>query len=522
MLSCLQKASRRRSFDYFKVICIVRLQHAQVQSKETAVKDFSEIPQPKSLPILGTFLDYTKFRGFNVANLSNLFKARFDELGPIYKETIIPGLSEPTVHCFSPQDNEKLFRLESRLANRDPIEFLKVVRERIGVPSGLVNIQGEEWYQLRRIVNEHFLTNSSVWSYSKDIHEVSEDFVDYISRSLDSNNEVPNFALALNKWALEGAGVFSLDTRFGNLYYLNVEEHLQEIVDNSNLMFQLMAELTVAPPFWKYFETKQIRVSFLKALKQCQAAQVAAIKKQRDILLKRIKEKDPEKLTKLEKLMTKKDLPQGEVDILVSDMLGGGVDTTSNAAAFMLYIMAVNPDKQEILREEIKTALQSGKVDGKSLQRMKYLHACALEAQRMFPLTPGTSRRLPVDVVLSGYNVPAGTRLLLLSNVAHHKNPEYFDQPESFLPERWLERKHKSKQEWSNFMSTRSGFAMIGSFGMGARACPGRKFAMQEVHYLLISLLSRYKVEYHHKPIKPHFRLVTVPSEEPQFTFIPL
>uniref|UniRef100_F6QLX8 Cytochrome P450 10-like n=1 Tax=Ciona intestinalis TaxID=7719 RepID=F6QLX8_CIOIN len=466
----------------------------------TAVKDFSEIPQPKSLPILGTFLDYTKFRGFNVANLSNLFKARFDELGPIYKNK--PGLSEPTVHCFSPQDNEKLFRLESRLANRDPIEFLKVVRERIGVPSGLVNIQGEEWYQLRRIVNEHFLTNSSVWSYSKDIHEVSEDFVDYISRSLDSNNEVPNFALALNKWALEGAGVFSLDTRFG-MFTGEVEEHLQEIVDNSNLMFQLMAELTVAPPFWKYFETKQ-------ALKQCQAAQVAAIKKQRDILLKRIKEKDPEKLTKLEKLMTKKDLPQGEVDILVSDMLGGGVDTTSNAAAFMLYIMAVNPDKQEILREEIKTALQSGKVDGKSLQRMKYLHACALEAQRMFPLTPGTSRRLPVDVVLSGYNVPAGTRLLLLSNVAHHKNPEYFDQPESFLPERWLERKHKSK------------FAMIGSFGMGARACPGRKFAMQEVHYLLISLLSRYKVEYHHKPIKPHFRLVTVPSEEPQFTFIPL
>ncbi|XP_078486707.1 cytochrome P450 10-like [Ciona intestinalis] len=504
MLRCLHIASRRRCVDYCKVVFNVRLQHAQVQSKETAVKDFSEIPQPKSLPILGTFLDYTKFRGFDVANLNNLFKSRFDELGPIYKETIIPGLSEPTVHCFSPQDNEKLFRLESRLANRDPIEFLKVVRERIGVPSGLVNIQGEEWYQLRKIVNEHFLTNSSVWSYSKDIHEVSEDFVDYISRSLDANNEVPNFALALNKWALEGTGVFCLDTRFG-MFTGEVDEHLQEIVDNSNRLFQLMAELTVAPPFWKYFETKQI-----KALKKCQVAQVVAIKKQREIILKRIKEKDPEKLTKLEKLMTKKDLPQGEVDILVSDMLGGGVDTTSNAAAFMLYIMAVNPDKQEILREEIKTALQSGKVDGKSLQRMKYLHACALEAQRMFPLTAGTSRRLPVDVVLSGYNVPAGTRLLLISNVAHHKNPEYFDQPESFLPERWLERKQKSK------------FAMIGSFGMGARACPGRKFAMQEVHYLLISLLSRYKVEYHHKPIKPHFRLVTIPSEEPQFTFIPL
>ena len=46
-------------------------------------------------------------------------------------------------------------------------------------------------------------------------------------------------------------------------------------------------------------------------------------------------------------------------DTILPDILSAGVDTTSNAAAFALYCIATNPDKQEILREEINKTMNS-------------------------------------------------------------------------------------------------------------------------------------------------------------------
>ena len=39
---------------------------------------------------------------------------------------------------------------------------------------------------------------------------------------------------------------------------------------------------------------------------------------------------------------------------------------------------------------------------------MRYLHAVHMETERMFPRTIGVFRRLPEDVVFSGYRVPKG------------------------------------------------------------------------------------------------------------------
>uniref|UniRef100_H2XQG6 Cytochrome P450 n=2 Tax=Ciona intestinalis TaxID=7719 RepID=H2XQG6_CIOIN len=93
--------------------------------------------------------------------------------------------------------------------------------------------------------------------------------------------------------------------------------------------------------------------------------------------------------------------------VLIIDLLSGGVDTTSNSAVFVLYLLSINPDKQEILRKEILEALKIGKTDGKDLMRMSYLHACMLESQRLLPFSIGTNRRYSKDIVLSGYKIPA-------------------------------------------------------------------------------------------------------------------
>jgi len=105
-----------------------------------------------------------------------------------------------------------------------------------------------------------------------------------------------------------------------------------------------------------------------------------------------------------------------------------------------------------------------------------------------------------------------GTVIINTSNIMNNLDPKYFDNPEIFEPERWLNQKRRSKAK----------FAMVGSFGRGPSMCPGRKFALQEIHCLVIALLRKYRIEYHHKPMKMTFRILSVPSEKARFKFVAL
>jgi len=98
------------------------------------------------------------------------------------------------------------------------------------------------------------------------------------------------------------------------------------------------------------------------------------------------------------------------------------------------------------------------------------------------------------------------------SNLINNRDPRFLDNPDMFEPERWLDQQQRSKAK----------FSTVGSFGSGATMCPGRKFALQEIHCLVIALLQKFRLEYHHQPMKMKFRAVTVASEKARFKFVPL
>ena len=52
----------------------------------------------------------------------------------------------------------------------------------------------------------------------------------------------------------------------------------------------------------------------------------------------------------------------------------GGVDTTGNTLAYLLYVLSVNPEKQEVLRKEISEQVgMEGNVTSEALGKMPYL-----------------------------------------------------------------------------------------------------------------------------------------------------
>lgn len=60
---------------------------SKVDPLETALP-FDEIPEPKSLPLIGTLLDYTPFRGFHISKVHEHWERRHQEYGDIFKEKL--------------------------------------------------------------------------------------------------------------------------------------------------------------------------------------------------------------------------------------------------------------------------------------------------------------------------------------------------------------------------------------------------------------------------------------------------
>ena len=78
---------------------------------------------------------------------------------------------------------------------------------------------------------------------------------------------------------------------------------------------------------------------------------------------------------------------KGELDIPVVMAIDGmmaGIDTTGNTVSFLLYHLAINPEAQEKLHQEIiKEIGEDDLITETGLNRMKYLKAC-LQVRLLF------------------------------------------------------------------------------------------------------------------------------------------
>ena len=142
------------------------------------------------------------------------------------------------------------------------------------------------------------------------------------------------------------------------------------------------------------------------------------------------------------------------------DALNAGIDTTGGAATFLLYHLATNPEQQETLYQEIcQTIGPTGQLTETALAKMRYMKAVQMESQRISPSVWGTSRVFDKDIVVSGYNIPAGTTIARVGAFSA-MDPENFPEPERFHPERWL-RNHADRHRADSFANL--------PFGHGAR-----------------------------------------------------
>uniref|UniRef100_A0A8D8Z6N7 Cytochrome P450 302a1, mitochondrial n=1 Tax=Cacopsylla melanoneura TaxID=428564 RepID=A0A8D8Z6N7_9HEMI len=89
-----------------------------------------------------------------------------------------------------------------------------------------------------------------------------------------------------------------------------------------------------------------------------------------------------------------------------------------------------------------------------------YAKAVIKESFRMAPISVGVGRTLGKHAVLNGYHVPAGT-FTVTQNQVSCRLPEYFSEPDTFVPERWFREDQTVEKKSTDTRRIIHGFGSI-------------------------------------------------------------
>lgn len=164
-------------------------------------------------------------------------------------------------------------------------------------------------------------------------------------------------------------------------------------------------------------------------------------------------------------------------------LLLAGHETTANALAFALWLLAANPDVARRLREEVQEVLGGRAASAADVPRLELAAQVFAEAIRLFPPVWMTGRQALEDVDLArGVTIRRGA-VVAMSPFIVHRDPRWWADPQAFRPERFA-RGAPRPAPFTYF-----------PFGGGARACIGRAFATLEGTLLLATLAQEVELE---------------------------
>ncbi|OXA51325.1 cytochrome P450 9e2 [Folsomia candida] len=163
-----------------------------------------------------------------------------------------------------------------------------------------------------------------------------------------------------------------------------------------------------------------------------------------------------------------------------------GFDTVANLVSLSCYVLAVNPELQEKVRENVEAAVEStgGEVTYDSASKMDYLDMFIAETQRMYQSQPRLERKCTKawKVPGSDFVVPSGM-IVMTDPEAFHFDPAYYPNPEQFDVERFSPE-NKAKRNPYVYLP----------FGLGPRNCIGMRFGLIEAKVAIAHLVKTFEI----------------------------
>lgn len=163
-------------------------------------------------------------------------------------------------------------------------------------------------------------------------------------------------------------------------------------------------------------------------------------------------------------------------------LLLAGHETTALTLSWTWYLLSQHAAVERRVVEEIERVAGSRSPAAADHVRLRYTEAVVQEAMRLYPPAYVIGREAVRECQIGGYHVPAGTTLFMSPWVLH-RDPRYFDDPNTFNPDRWVDG-----------LAERLPRHVYHPFGGGPRLCIGKAFAMVESVLLLATIARRFRL----------------------------
>lgn len=159
-----------------------------------------------------------------------------------------------------------------------------------------------------------------------------------------------------------------------------------------------------------------------------------------------------------------------------------GHETTANALTFTLHLLGSNPEVQQKVLDEITEIESQTENIIEQLQKMTYTNAVLNESMRLYPPAWITDRQNLEDDSLAQFKIKNDT-LIGVSFYELHRNPKYWNNPDEFIPERFLGEQRKESMQY------------FYPFGAGPRMCIGTGFAIYEMCLTISQIVKKYVIK---------------------------
>ncbi len=159
-----------------------------------------------------------------------------------------------------------------------------------------------------------------------------------------------------------------------------------------------------------------------------------------------------------------------------------GHETTANSLAWTWFLLSQAPDVEERLHAELAEVLEGRPPTLDDVPRLIYTRAVFEEAIRLYPPVPLLGRQALREETIHNRTIPAGSLLIVIPWLLH-RHRKLWQQPDHFIPERFLPENAGSRERYSYI-----------PFSVGPRVCAGQAFGLTEAILCIAALAQRARL----------------------------
>ncbi|MFT6821546.1 MAG: cytochrome P450 [Myxococcota bacterium] len=333
---------------------------------------------------------------------------------------------------------------------------------RLLLGNGLVTAMGDDWRRHRRIANPAF-RRDAVAGFVTTMTDSTQAWLN----SLPAQAGSVDIAQAMHRLTLEIAGK-TLLSRDLSARGDTIGEALETVLPGFDSLSR-----SVLPRPWRWPLPATRR--FMKGVRKLDQVTKDIIQERRadprnhpDLLGMLMLATDPE---------TGAAMTDQQLRDEVLTMLLAGHETTANAMAWTLHLLAQHPKIADAVHAEVMSVVGEAPITASHIGQLDLTSRVFDESLRLYPPIWVHARQALQADVIDGVTIPEG-RMLFIHTYGLHRHPELWDAPDSFDPDRFLPQRSAAMPHGAYH-----------PFSMGQRKCIGDRFAKTEGITLLAMMV---------------------------------